>query len=423
MRNSVFSFSVRVWSLIFFISISAVNIAKAESDSIRIANSLKLTIGGFVRNDFLFDSRKTSEAVEGLFTLYPLPVSGDARGEDINAQPSANLLAISSRFITRFFGPSVFGAKSQGYIEFDFTGTSNTNSTRLRQAYVMLNWKNSDLYLGRTWHPLAAYSNPNVIGLNTGAPFFYFSRSEQLRFVYRPGKFALTLAAAYQSDYASLGPLGKSSSYLRNAVLPQLSAVVRYIPSPRWTFGLAAETKTIQPREFTSGAENNRYKADQTLTTVMAMGFAGYRDARLNVMANAAYMQNPTEGLMLGGYAVSETDPVTGAEKYTPTQHFVSWISIDYGKVWNAGVFAGYIHNLGTLDNVTGEIYARGADIAGMFRVAPHLIYNINNWNLALEYEITSAAAGTINKSDCARVENTVRATNHRLNLMVCWNF
>ncbi len=393
----------------------------SRNDTIQLGRSFGLQISGSARIDYIYDSRQTFEAVEGLFTFYPLPKALDQNGNDINAAPKANFLSIASRLCTRFYAPDIFKAKSSAYIEVDFTGTSNTNGIRLRQAYVNLAWDKSSLLLGRTWHPLAAGCIPKVVGLNTGAPFWAFNRSDQVRFNYTPGNWMLSAIALYQSDYASLGPLGKSPTYLRDAVWPEFDINIAY-KTKTFHAGVVGSTKTLKPRLSTDGSDG-RFKTDEKLTTFAAQAYLQYQSSGWTFKAQSTYAQNMTESLMIGGYAVSEIDPVTGHEKYTPTQYMNYWINVDYGEKWQVGLFAGYLNSLGTLDNVTDIWYARGSNIKYMYRVSPHVFYNISNWQFALETEYTAAAYGDIQKNNKAEIINVEEVRNLRVNLMVSFFF
>ena len=76
----------------------------AFSQSILTEKKVNLSFSGFVKNDFIFDTRRNAEAVDGLYTLWPMKPQYDANGKDINAQPSARMFSISTRFGTRFSG-------------------------------------------------------------------------------------------------------------------------------------------------------------------------------------------------------------------------------------------------------------------------------------------------------------------------------
>ncbi len=400
--------------------------AFSRNDTIQLGRSFGLQISGFARVDYIYDTRQTAEAVEGLFTFYPLNKLSDANGNDINAAPITNFVSISSRLSTGFFAPDVFGAKSSAYIEFDFTGTSNTNGVRLRQAYANLAWTKTNLLVGRTWHPLAASCVPNVIALNTGAPFWAFNRSDQARFDFKPGHWLLSAAAVYQSDYASLGPIGKSPTYLRDALWPEFVVNVAY-KTPAFQTGIVGSVKSIKPRLYTMSdytvANGPKYKTDEKLTTYAAQAYAQYQTGGWVFKAQATYAQNTTESLMIGGYAVSATDPTTGHEQYTPTQYMNYWVNVDYGKKWQVGLFAGYLNSLGTLDNVTGAWYARANDIKYMYRISPHVFYNVNNWQFAAEFEYTVAAFGRVENNNKAKIVDASEVANLRTNLLVCFYF
>ena len=423
----------RFISLNFMLFLIANLSMHAQNDTIRLGRSTGLQVSGFVRLDYIYDTRQTAEAVEGLFSFYPLNKQLDASGKDINATPVTNFVSIASRLSTRFYAPDVFGAKSSAYIEFDFTGTSNTNGVRLRQAYTNLAWTKSNLLVGRAWHPLAVFCVPNIVALNTGAPFWAFNRSDQIRFDYKPENWLLSALAVYQSDYASLGPVpgtastsAKSPVYLRDALLPEWVAHIAY-RTPALQLGAVGSIKTIKPRLYTMSDYANpngpKYKTGETLTTYAAQAYAHFQTADWVLKAQASYTQNTTESLMLGGYAVSAVDAVTGHEKYTPTQHMNYWINIDYGRKWQAGLFAGYLSNLGTLENVAGAWYARAHDIKYMYRLSPHLFYNVNNWQFATEVEYTVAAFGEVRNDQKAKIANASEVANFRTSLMIYFFF
>jgi hypothetical protein len=65
------------------------------------------------------------------------------------------------------------------------------------------------------------------------------------------------------------------------------------------------------------------------------------------------------------------------------------------GSKLQVGLYAAYSRNLGTQEDIVGPVYARGANIDYMYRIAPRLIYNINKFRIAPEIEYTVAAFGT----------------------------
>ncbi|MCA1759441.1 MAG: hypothetical protein LC658_06705, partial [Bacteroidales bacterium] len=70
-------------SLLIFISFNSF------SQGFVTAKNVKVDLAGFVRNDFIFDTRRNLDACDHLLEMYPLKPVYDTNGEDINAQPSA----------------------------------------------------------------------------------------------------------------------------------------------------------------------------------------------------------------------------------------------------------------------------------------------------------------------------------------------
>ena len=104
--------------------------------------------------------------------------------------------------------------------------------------------------------------------------------------------------------------------------------------------------------------------------------------------------------------------------------------NITYGAEYQVGFFAGLSTNLGTSEalyqGADGKAILKGLmpTMKSVWRVAPHFAYNYKNLRLVAEYEIDSAnyGKGNFNFSD-GLYDDTVNATNHRLLLMVTYNF
>jgi len=157
------------------------------------------------------------------------------------------MLSIATRLGLDFTGTTLFGAKASAKIECDFAGISTSYYLiRLRQAYMKLNWENTELLVGQTWHPLFGNVMPTVPSLNTGSPFQPFNRSPQIRLKQSlDGNFSLIAAATYQMQYMSQGPNGTSASYLKNALLPNLYVGFEN-KSNNWTTGIGFDAKTLK---------------------------------------------------------------------------------------------------------------------------------------------------------------------------------
>jgi hypothetical protein len=387
------------------------------------SKNIQVDLSGFVRNDFIFDSRRNVDACDHLLEIFPQMPVYDANGEDINKQGSAHFLNTFTRFGTRFSGLEMGKVKISAYVEVDFTGGSATNSLRFRHAYTQFVWPKTKLLFGRTWHPTFIEKvYPGTLNENTGLPFQVFNRSPQLRLTHQLNEHLdFIVAAVYQFKYANSGPNGKSYQYQRDAIVPNLHAQLQYYPE-NWVLGAAFDWKMIQPRTFTTGT-NGTYKATEKLGTVAAIAYLKYSKEKFEFKAKTMYGQNVCESLLPGGYAVESVNTSTGAETYTPFNHLYNWVNVIYGGDWKFGLFAGYLKNMGTSENPVGPVYGFAANADRMYKISPQLIYDFRNFMFGWELSLTTVAYGENDYNDKAKVKNTENVTNFRNMISVAYKF
>lgn len=382
-------------------------------------NEIKLSLSGFVKTDLMFDSRQTVNAREGHFLLFPAPEVFDASGEDINAVPNLNILSIQSRVTLSIIGPVILGAKSSSVIEGAFFGHSNpdVNGFRLRHAFVKLDWENDGLLVGQYWHPLFIEEVfPGVVSFNTGVPFMPFSRNPQAKYWRKFGNVKLSLTAASQRDFPSTGPNGGSSDYLRNSAIPILNVNLKYL-SNNFVFGAGFNFQTLQPELKTS----LNYKSDETIASTAIIGFAKYQSENFTMKLFGTYGENLFDMLMLGGYGVSTFDSSTGLKSYSNLKTFSVWSELIYGSDIKVGLFAGYTKSLGAVDEIVGDVYARGANINNLLRISPRVEFNYQQLRFAFELEYTAANYGIPNSK--YEVENYSSVANFRSLIAVYYFF
>jgi hypothetical protein len=321
------------------------------------ASTFGISFSGFVKADYTYDTRQTVAAREGHFLLYPAAPADDPQGEDVNAAANLNIYTVQTRLQGKITAPDALGAKTSGLIEAEFFGSSDAdvNGFRLRHAFLKLEWAKTSLLLGQYWHPMfVTEAFPQTVSFNTGAPFQPFSRNPQLRLTRALGSLNLILAAAAQRDFTSPGPAGFSSSYLRNAAVPDLHAQLQ-LKKGGHVFGLATDWKKLVPQIRTSKG----LKTSESVTSLAGMGYAKLTLAPVTMTAQAVYGENLPDLLMLGGYGVLSSDPVTGYETYSPTRSFTTWTDVDR-----------------------------------MYRISPRLVWNSGKVRLAAEVEYSAAAYG-----------------------------
>ena len=400
------------------------------------ANKFGIKFSGFVKNDFIFDSRQVESIREGHFLLYPLNVKYDADSADVNAQANFNILSIQSRLVGNITAPDALGAKTSGLIEAEFFGTSNAdiNGFRLRHAYVKLNWKSTELLMGQTWHPMFQTScYPEVVSFNTGVPFQPFARNPQLRITQKFWKFNLLAAFMAQRDFTSNGPEGATSKYLRNSAIPDMHVQLFFKSAnedkqSEFVAGIGGGYKFLKPRLVT----DSNYKTTEKVGGLSAIAFIKHKTKYITWKLEGVAGQNLYDLMMLGGYAVQwDTTAATIARddrSYTTLNVFSVWGEVFATiKDWQFGVFGGYTQNMGSLHNIASwdkstYYYTRGRDIGYIYRISPRVVYNVGKVRLALEGDYTTAAYGTDINSR-GEVSNLSPVSNIRVLLGVFYFF
>jgi hypothetical protein len=376
-----------------------------------------ISFSGFVKSDFIFDSRQTVNAREGHFLFFPQPELPDKNNADINSKANFNILSIQTRLNGKITGPDAFGAKSSAMIEAEFFGTSDAdiNGFRLRHAIVNFEWDKTSLMAGQYWHPMFVTDVfPGTVSFNTGAPFQPFTRNPQIRLTQKLSKdFSAILAAYSERDFQDYGPSGQSSVYLRNSSIPGIHLQFQY-KSEKLILGAGGDFKTLTPRIVTS-------KNVVTNEKVNSLAVEGYTKINLDpviLKLEGVWGKNLANMFMLGGYAVKTVDTINGFETYSPINIFSVWGDISGGKEIELGIFAGYTKNLGADDNLYSAssqyFYSRGYNIDGLLRVSPRVIFNSGKARIAAELEYTSAMYGTPNADNKGKVENSKSISNVR---------
>ncbi len=367
-------------------------------------SGFKITYGGFIKSDFFYDSRQTVAAREGHFLLWPEKPKFDEDGNDIHDASSFNFLSIQTRLNFTVTAPEFFGFKTTGHVEGAFFGHSNPdiNGFRLRHAFVKFERKQSEFLFGQYWNPLLLpFSFPDVVSFNTGCPFQPFSRNPQIRITQKVGNFSFIAAAMSQRDFANVGPDGASSSYLRNAAMPDLHFQTHYNLKntgslSQFIFGGGLAYKKIVPSLVT---EMN-YITNADVAGISYMGFARIAFEPVTIKLQYLMGQNLTDLLQIGGYGISKiTDPSKGFVEYAPLRTQTYWTDIHTnGDTFQFGLFLARSENIGATKNLEPGTATTGFgnDIKMLYRVAPRFMVTSGKARFALECEYTGAHFGTV---------------------------
>ncbi len=367
----------------------------------------KIKLYGFVRNDFYFNSRVNEESTDGLYNFYPKPAKMMS-GIDENEIPNSEMLSAYTRIGLDITGEEIQGFQVSAKIETDFAGTStNYYLMRIRQAYLHLSKENTQLLVGQTWHPLFSSMIPSMVSINTGTPFQPFNRSPQLSLTQKLNNlWTFRASAIYQNQYTSTGPIGYSSSYLKQSILPNLYTSIEYKKNAS-SIGLAIDYKRIKP-------------LDTYLNSASVMLYGCYTKGKMQVKAKSILGENLADQIMTGGYALAKTVDF-GKVEYTNLNTLHQWVNFTYGQKLQVGIFAGSAIHLGAnkeLDEsvtVYGRGYYPSGDemISHLWRIAPFIIKNMGNLKIGAEYNFTRANYGQLLSS--GNIEYTYNVDNHRI--------
>ncbi len=383
---------------------------------------------GFVRNYFAYDSRENVAGTEDFFTYLPKDEK-IVGGEDLNELGSFRFSALTSRLGVDVSGYEVEGWKAGARIEADFyagvSGVSGTALLRMRQAYLTMEKDGVNLKIGQAWHPMAA-DMPDVISLNAGSPFNPFNRSPLVLVDYGlGGGLSLSAAAIWQMQYNSAGPEGQLANYIKYGCTPELYLALNY-KAGGFLARAGADLLSIKPRRFDEAGVK---KVSDRITTLSPYLYLQYSEGSLMLRAKSTFAQAGEHLNLNGGYGVSAINP-DGSREYTPTRNSSSWLSVRYGKKLQGVLFAGYVKNFGTSEELADAsllYFSKNSfsNLNSLWRLTPTVIYNLGKIQFALEYELTLARYGKFGSSDLKALatQDLHSVTNHRLQAMVKYSF
>jgi hypothetical protein len=401
-----------------------------------------VSLYGFIRTDYIFDSRKSAQVRELNLNLYPLDeaklaTDGD---KDQNAVGQSNFLSVVSRLGTKVKGPNVWGAKMSGTLEGDFFGnteaSASSNSSigmfRLRHAFVNMDWSKTSLTMGQTWYPnFIPEVFPGVANFSTGILFNPFGWATQVKIKQNLTKEVSIAATAYKerefpTNAVAAAPNQNSATI--NSSIPTFNAHLQF-KNKNWIAGLQAEYKSIQPLTV-----SNTKMSKETVTSTTFMGYAKYSNDKFSFKAYGITGGDMSNLVMLGGYA-GYTTSATEVEKYEASKTTAFWFDIaSNGKKIAPGLFFGLTTNNGTGHSLaSGEsvkYYMRGTNatatrvIDQVMRISGRIDFKQNKFRVTPELEYTSAIWGDLNANGTGTADaNQVKVGNFRTMISCAYSF
>ncbi|SHK02938.1 hypothetical protein [Rhodothermus profundi] len=376
------------------------------------AQSFKLS--GFIKAEYLYDTRQVAAAREGEFHLFPLPRSEATETDNFGAFVFFSRLRLNIGEL-----PQALGAQVTGYFEADFFGPNNglESTFRLRRGFVRLIWDQAELLFGQEWSPLftlAAF--PRTVATTTGAPFQPFARQPQIRATLKGQGVRFIGALAWQRDaFRDISFNGISGvKQQQMAALPAVHAHLQLLGQRGSVIGAGTYLKSLRP--VATGDRFFAWAAQAYFT------LAG-KNAMLR--GKVTYGGDLTDHLMTGGYVYAPSAQRQGdyyAGAFKPLQVLSGWIDIDGTGQVAPGLFVGYLVNQGANGDLDGPVMAtavRGPNIKQLWRLAPRLNLNHGAVRFAFELEITSAAYARRFDARYKPIGDTETVTNVRGNFTV----
>ena len=251
-------------------------------------------------------------------------------------------------------------------------------------------------------------------------------------------KLILSAAAIWQMQYQSSGPIGNSAMYMKYGMMPEVYAAVGY-KEGNFLFRVGADVLSIKPRVLGKNSESKTVKVSDRKISVLFYAYSQYSEGKFGIKAKTTFGESGEHMNLMSGYA-KVNELADGTWEYASLRNSSSMVSLSYGKTWQGVLFLGYVKNLGLADPVKTETIKASdvyfcsngfSNLNQLFRFNPQIIYNIGKMNLGFEYQITSAQYGDYKKVDgvnhlnanALATDNLHWVTNHRLNMMIKFNF
>ncbi|MBP9602291.1 MAG: hypothetical protein KBE41_12375 [Lutibacter sp.] len=361
--------------LVLVLNILFISTYFGYSQSTEIAKKFGITFKGFVKTDFMFDSRQTVNSREGHFAILPA-AENFVGGKDLNDQSNVNFLSIQSRLTGVISGPDFFGMKTSGMLEGAFFGNSDasTGEFRLRHAFVQLSNDKIEILMGQYWHPMFVTAVfPGTYSFNTGVPFQPFSRNPQVRITTK-GKVKFIGALFTERDFQTRGASVSKSG------IPQFHAQLQFGKASETLGGVGFNVKSSQPN-----------LGDDNLTSTAFIGYFRTKLGQATWKAEATYGENMTDVLQIGGFGTA----VNGDFINNKTLSMWTELSGDFSETMEWGLFGGYTANDGFGESIT---YVNGflGTVENAFRVAPRIGWKSGALTIGVEGEYTKAQYGSI---------------------------
>lgn len=393
-----------------------------------------VSLYGFIRTDYIWDTRKSAQVREYHLNLYPLDEVLDVNGKDLNAVGASNFLSVVSRLGVKAKGPNVWGAKMSGTLEGDFFGNTEASIglLRLRHAYVTMDWAKTSITAGQTWYPtFIPEVFPGVANFSTGILFNPFGWASQIKFKQNFTKELSFAVTAYKerefTTQTAAGGTQNSASF--NSALPTLHGQFQF-KNKNWIAGLGAEFKSLQPLTESAGKASK-----EKVNSTSVVGYFKYNNDKFHIKAYGISGGDMANLVMLGGF--NGYTSAGGQENYEATKTTAFWVDLaSNDKSIAPGLFFGMTTNDGAgrslVAGETVKYYIRGINnpttpsrvVDQVMRVSARVDFKQNKFRVTPEVEYTDATWGDLNLNGNGAADlNQKSVANFRAMISCAYSF
>lgn len=395
-----------LWCLL----ITAVCWADDDTPTFTSKFSENIDLIGYLKVDLFSDTREGLFIRDGHSYLFPLKKECPCNG-DIHKFGDYDIVAIETNFGFKVKGPAVWNTQeTYALLTADFWGTRDIflNDYRLKQGYVRFIWKDRDLTVGHTFNGFFVEDcYPGTIAYNFGDPLESQICVPQIMYRDRSLPVKMRFVAAMEIDSPSFGPIGYSTTYIRDSYMPHMTFDMRVGDEQRF-LGAAIDVKRLVPRLTTDAL----CRVHESVVGVSAQIYGEIFAGDCKIQSKIWYGENLTELGYLNGFAVRSERP-DGSRTYAPLRCITWWLDASRTEgVLRPGALVGFTYNLGAghalrIDPSTNEptVYATSPHAQYAIKIMPRVRLSYEHVMWGFECEYSQARYGVMN--DFARVVPT----------------
>ncbi len=394
-------------------------------------NGVKFNPYGYISYEIIYDTYRSLDTRDGELYLFPKKPNFDSDGNDINKRSKLNMITVQSRAGLNIESNDILGAKTTGRFEVDFFGTRQdlVRMVRLRQAMVMLQWENTELLMGHTFHPMFVLDCfPGTVSFAAAVPFHPLNRSPQVRLTQQMGARLSASASFLMHGYhRTPGP----DDAQRNSGLPDSQLQIQYNPTTNVLLGFTVGYKFLSPRDYYTLEDGSKRATDKTIGSYNLQAFSKITTTPVTIKLEGVYGENLSNFIMIGGYGAKGNDSAENPFDWETNYDYANlntlslWADIhSNNSLWQWGVFAGYTENMGSNDPyIPIQGLSRYDELSSLFRISPRLTYFAKNLSFGFEYSYYSAVYASQWDANYKPTQTMDPAINHHLILQAKYSF